>query len=222
MSEELDVTLSSLPFCRSCHCVGSAEQLCKEESCNVSTHREGSQRQAASLPLIKRKEKHCCSAIHIWWTTQVFKKTLARFQWELQVWLKSLFPLYTRADVQCLPGCVVPLIRLEPQRHLSLKTLTIPQMQSYLCLLEWSIKVGFLRQLRVHNLLFPLLFKEGKYIVVCCFFVTSPFWKEDTGFVLASGKLPLPWAYSNTIWENIKENKCTDSTESALICSVCM
>lgn len=118
----------------------------------------------------------------------------------MQACLKGLFPLYTLAEVQCLPGCVLPLIRLELQRHLSLKTLTILHMQSYLCLLKQSIMVGFLMQLRVHNLLFPLFFKEGRYILQYCLFVTSPFWKEDTGFVLASVKLQqLSPAHSNRI-----------------------
>lgn len=69
--------------------------------------------------------------------------------------------------------------------------------QSYLCLLKWSIKVGALKQWRVRNLLFPLLFKEEKYIeefFVCLLgsFLSHTFaGGKKKIFVLAPAKLLL-------------------------------
>lgn len=122
----------------------------------------------------------------------------------MQVSLKSLFPLYTLAEVHSL-GCVSSIIWLELLRHLSLKTLTIPHMQSYLCLFKQSIKVEIIRQVRVQNLFLPLLFKEWCYL-----FVTSPFRLEDTDFFLASVKLPLSPVSSSIISYERKLVYCQD------------
>lgn len=67
------------------------------------------------------------------------QQALARFQGELQVWLEGLFPLYTSAKVQYLPGCVFPLGRLELQRHELYFTISL----TFACS---TIKLGFPKQ----------------------------------------------------------------------------
>lgn len=112
--------------------------------------------------------------------------------------MKSLFPLYSLAEVQRLPGCVLPLIRLELQRHLSLNTDYTSHALLPL-LAQAKYQGGVSQAAESCYVLFSLLFKEGKYIIERCLFVTSTFGRQDTGFVMASVKLPLSPAYCNTI-----------------------